>query len=195
MLTKIREKYTHIRAILEERVLLFSKRKKETKRAVKASSRAGILPEPYQVFITLEAEVNYAANLVATRTIDYLLSEMNELLRKQEKLSKNQEIFEWDQIAFSSYDEILSIFEIQIKRVKTIISNLSLDKDAIKCLTEIAFDQTPEDVRRKLVAKFVFRYLSSLLSLIFEELLIFDQPYIEQTAQATQKYLISRYNL
>ncbi|MBD3191521.1 MAG: hypothetical protein GF308_12805 [Candidatus Heimdallarchaeota archaeon] len=195
MLVDIRKKYDQIRAILEERVLLFTKRKKETKRAIKASSRAGIILDPYRVFITLAAEVNYATNLIGLRTIDLLLSEIDEILEKKNKITTElAQIYKREGTTFSSYEKIRSVFQDQMQKSTTIIAGVSIDNKTITSLTRIAFSLN-ENIRRELVAKFIFNHLSILLSKLFKELLILDQSCLAKTTETTQQYLMNHFNV
>ena len=168
----------HILNVIDERILLYRKRTVETKRAIKAMSRANLPIDPIAFQIMLEAEIIFATNLVG-----------RELL--QEVLNRNHK----KQI---SYEEVMLLSEdLKKSFVKLIKKSQSilyyLDQKYLETLFDIILT-LDADFERLIINEIIFYNLRTLIDIIFKEIVIFDSNYKENVIKIVKKFLKNQLN-
>lgn len=166
---KDNEKVQHIINVIEERVLLYDKRRIETRRALKAMQRAQILPEPYQVFIILEAEIICYLNQAAKKALMEISASISS--KKSITLKNFNTLFKrkLSETNFSRFD--LQLKAKDISEFRKIIFSLN------------------DDYQKEKIAMFLLIYNKKILERIFQELVIFDEGYVKKVIKEQKKYL------
>ncbi|MBN1330071.1 MAG: hypothetical protein JXA54_11415 [Candidatus Heimdallarchaeota archaeon] len=173
----MQEHLQHIANVMYERVLLYEKRYREIRRAVKAKNRLGESLEPRTTFLMLEAEIQYTLNLAGYQTIKSIIMELNsnnkwlnfELLSRLEKDKDFREIF------FKKITEIDSI----IKRI-------CIKKTDLVGLIEVVLN-LDEDFQRNIIGNFISNNIKYLVTIVFKDLVILDNDYTEQVIKNYKK--------
>jgi len=168
----------HIVNVLEERILLYAKRRVETKRAIKSMARARIIPKHSTAFVMLEADLSYMINVAGLNGLKSIAQLIKE--RKDLKSTSIDDIFEGNnQFKKSFVKELLSFREINSTQASI---------DDLETLIIIVYS-LDENLQRKTISNFLRKYGSNLLKEIFNDLIVFDNHYIKSTIDELTDYL------
>ena len=151
----------HIANVLEERVLLYKKRKTETKRALKAISRLNQIPDNNVLEIILEAEIQYEVNLAGKLALDKIISDLED----GKKIDSVKE-------------------KIKNQFIENLLLRNTIDSSSILANKEkhytLLFDMIftlDEDFQRSKIQLIISNYAEDLIEKIFNEIVILDMIY------------------
>ena len=164
------EKLKHVQNILEERVLWYKMRQLETKRAMKAKHRLNALPDPNETYTMLESELSYILNRIGFEALSITI---NKLARQDVSFTKKQ---------------LSKEFTKQLLEQEELFANNQLSETQHSVLFEVVFS-LDEDYQRTAIADFLLDFAEQLITKIFKNIAIFDDPYTLEVIASLIKHL------
>jgi hypothetical protein len=181
----------HILNVIEEQIILYEKRKREVRRYLKTCSRANLVPDDASIFLLLEAELQYLANMTIFPVLTAIIREnniVNENDLKVDHITQHkmyQELYDLLKKDDSFFVEWKNIFQEQ---KSGLVSKLA-DNISFKQLLKIIF-YLDEDYQRKLLANIIQKHSRNLLAEIMKQCAIFDDKFLSLINKQLHGYLI-----